>query len=735
MHNIMHGCQDKPQAPCRADAGSKSGLRWDLSPRAFWLILIVLAVVRLITVSDLNVPIIYGPHDGLLYVSRAFHLLLGHGFGPYNSQLLIKHPGISIWIYLVRLTGVSFFLSVNLVFILAGMYFVQAARRAGGNSILLFACYVAYLFNPVSYFGLFLQVLRDGVAPPLMVLLLGALIFIFHAARSERPAVSHLLVFTVTFSFLLQFREEDFLLYVLWAAFAGLLFWSLRPVSWHSPPARILLAVLILPLLSSGCGDLATRWFIRAHYGAGPINDFGSGEFAGLIAAMRSVKSEAKSRYISIPQDSVRKIGKALPELSGFLSQLPPPPAQDPYYFGRWGVRGEWPNSHFFFWIKDTAYRAGLTPDLPAAQQFFRRTAQDIRRACRDGRLACEPDGDGLFPAFHLTWLPVMGQEAIGVAGMMVYPPREGFLLSGPPIASPWGGQNLEASDEVGRQYQLAVMSPYDGGLQAAFLGSNVPAGWSKNVELYANLKYWLDYPDVAASPAVGVQRCLGPEFNRLLQRTAAGLIPGRSASFSAATAADYMSSLQRAGLISQPEWERWQNAPADVYFVLRYLMQQPEEAIRLLQTRAQGQELGAIQHYRSSGASEGRTWFSVSPQVTLFRSPLASWRDHVWWIRGLSSLMIILGVLALLLRLALERKISSDAIGAVAAAFLFYSMVQIAALAYVSVPLGHVDARLCYPNYFALLLFGPLLVADAARAFARRVVAARQVKKQEPSV
>jgi hypothetical protein len=163
--------------------------------------------------------------------------------------------------------------------------------------------------------------------------------------------------------------------------------------------------------------------------------------------------------------------------------------------------------------------------------------------------------------------------------------------------------------------------------------------------------------------------------------------------------------------------------------------MQQPEEAIRLLQTRAQGQELGAIQHYRSSGASEGRTWFSVSPQVTLFRSPLASWRDHVWWIRGLSSLMIILGVLALLLRLALERKISSDAIGAVAAAFLFYSMVQIAALAYVSVPLGHVDARLCYPNYFALLLFGPLLVADAARAFARRVVAARQVKKQEPSV
>src|ERR1035437_677438 len=198
----MHSGQDKLQAPNRDDAGSRSGFRWDLSPRAFWLTLIVLAVVRLVTVSDLNAPIVYSPHDGLLYVSRAFHLLLGQGFGPYNSQLLLKYPGISIWIYLVRLTGISFFLSLNLVFILAGMYFVQAARRAGGNSILLFACYVAYLFNPVSYFGVFLQVLRDGISPSLMVLLLGSLIFIFHAARSGQPALSHLLVFAVTFSFL-----------------------------------------------------------------------------------------------------------------------------------------------------------------------------------------------------------------------------------------------------------------------------------------------------------------------------------------------------------------------------------------------------------------------------------------------------------------------------------------------------------------------------------------------------
>jgi hypothetical protein len=278
-------------------------------------------------------------------------------------------------------------------------------------------------------------------------------------------------------------------------------------------------------------------------------------------------------------------------------------------------------------------------------------------------------------------------------------------------------------------------MSPYDGGLQAAFLGSNVPAGWRKDVEVYANLKYWLDYPDVAASDGVGVRRSLGPEFDSLLQRSAAGLIPGRNASFSAARAADYMISLQRAGLISQPEWERWQNAPADVYFVLRYLMQQPEEAIRLLQTRAWRQELGAIQHYRSSGASEGRAWFSVSSEATLFRSPLASWRSHVWWIGRLSSLVIILGVLALLLRLALERKISSDAISVVAAAFLFYSMVQIAALAYVSVPTGPPPDRLFFPNYFALLLFGPLLVADTARAFARRVGAAQQVKEQEASV
>src|SRR5437870_3900971 len=75
-----------------------------------WLILIKLALV-----SDLAVLMVFSPHDDQLYVSRAYHLLKDGTYGPYDSRLLVKLPGLSLLLAAVRRLGIPYLIFLNLL--------------------------------------------------------------------------------------------------------------------------------------------------------------------------------------------------------------------------------------------------------------------------------------------------------------------------------------------------------------------------------------------------------------------------------------------------------------------------------------------------------------------------------------------------------------------------------------------------------------------------------------------
>jgi hypothetical protein len=56
------------------------------------------------------------------------------------------------------------------------------------------------------------------------------------------------------------------------------------------------------------------------------------------------------------------------------------------------------------FLIKDAAYYAGLTPDLPTAQAYFRSVRMAIEKACAERRLVCREAGQKLLPPMELRW-------------------------------------------------------------------------------------------------------------------------------------------------------------------------------------------------------------------------------------------------------------------------------------------------------------------------------------------
>jgi len=465
-----------------------------IKDRYFWAILCLIILLRLALTSDLAVQMGSGPHDDGLYVSRAYYLLLGQGMGPYDARLLVKLPGLSLWLAGIRFLGIPYLFSINFLYILAGVYFIAVLLRRGDfNRFLLLGAFVLYVFNPVTLAPQWFRVLREPLLISLLILMLSSMLFILGELPDRRVPYLHMIIFSVVFAFALLVREEDQLLYVLLFLFYIVFVWqakkhiTLRPVaSWMK-----IVAVLALPLIAAYVSNTATRSFIAKHYGAPLLYDFGEGEFPKLIAAMRSVVSKKDNRHVMITQEALGKLRQAVPRLAPVIDRLPPP-SLGSYSCQRFRVCSEWTNGWMLFWIKDAAFQTGLTPDLPQAQEFFRKARLDIVNACQDGRLQCQDRGTGLLPPFELRWTRAYVREWMGIMKMIMQP---GFKV---PAQLP---STYPVDVEYGRMCQMVTMTHhYDTHLQA----SNDEAWKNYSQDLYLSLRYWLRYPDVAASKGFG---------------------------------------------------------------------------------------------------------------------------------------------------------------------------------------------------------------------------------------
>ena len=462
----------------------------------FWTIIGLLVVFRLILTDDLTVLMTYSPHDDFLYVYRAYYLLLGQAFGHYNAQLFDKLPGISFWLAGIRVLGVPYILATTLFYIAAGVYFILALLRSGINRCLLIAVFFLYLLNPVSLGPHWCHAVRENIEVCLLVWFFGSIIFLLEGIRFQRVRIFPLIGLSLVFSFALLLREEAILWYVAVFLFdCILLFLGYTSGMMRSKRSWAgLAAVIVLPLFIGFAGQMVARAFVRSCYGLPILHEMSEGEYPKLIASMRSVVSSKDHRLVMISKEALRKIRGVLPRFGPAIS---PVIAHRPTEgeSRRYGVGDELDNGHIVFWIKDHAFLSGMTPNLVAAQKYFRDMRLEIQRACRDGRLDCRKKGEGLIPPFDLRWSRVFIHEALDIGRMMTHPSIGVFGKT--PQVHP-------VNADVGRQYQMVIMAHhFDSASQKAY-GEENP--WrNHSPEIYRSLKYWLKYPDVAQHPGFGV--------------------------------------------------------------------------------------------------------------------------------------------------------------------------------------------------------------------------------------
>ena len=454
------------------------------SASIYWGIIICLCFIKMILVSDQTPKIVNQPHDAYLYVKRAYMLLMDGSFGPYDSKVLVKLPGISYLLAFFRFLGIPSLLAHNALLIMSGLYVITGMRLNGVSRWVALLSFSLMIFHPFTESIWWIRILREPINMICHYFLFGALLMIYHNIVNEKYCLHHTLLFGGIFSFAILTREENILLF----AFLGMAFVSSLLLGWRmnklkTPPVCVQLVMLLLiPIIAWYAGDSLARRHIQRHYGLPLLHEFSEGEYPAFIAAIRSVGNDLNDKRISISQEQLQKISKAVPMLKPLVDAMPKPGP------GSWsdkfhGVKDEFINGFINFWIHDSACKAGLFHTLLEAQNFYRNGRLAIEKACSEGKLECVPDGSSLFPRFKLSWIKVMIGEIPHAIKCTFSPPVGPVNYSGP-------GYDRRFGNEVGLIYQAVTMSSH---YRKIISGNN-------KEDLSNDLLYWLNYPDVARS-------------------------------------------------------------------------------------------------------------------------------------------------------------------------------------------------------------------------------------------
>jgi hypothetical protein len=455
---------------------------------AYWSVLALCVLLKAALVSDLGVVIRFSPHDDSLYVSRAYSLLNGEAFGPYDSHTLSKLPGISLWLAGSRLVGVPYLLGLNALYVAVGLYAIAGFRRVGAGRALCAAAFLLYLMNPITMGPEWHRTLREPVGTVVFVAILAAMLHLLNPSSRRWP---HIAVLALSFSFCLVLREEDRLLWAALGMFA-LFYWRVAGIR------RAGIAVLI-PAIVAVAASSALRAVVERNYGLPILNDYSEGEFPRLMAAIRSVESKTDNRLVMAPQETLQRFRNLLPEFAPVVDRLPPP-GPGTFSCKLQGVCSEWSNGWMPWWIKDASFEAGRTPDLPSGQRYFAFVRKRIEEACRKGQLKCVAKGEGIIPPFELRWTRAYVQEAVRLAAKLLYPKSAISRQPRPPY---------NASPEVIEMYYAVTMTDRIEGYSTPLSGLRVPlvrigrvlGGLLILISAVALVCRWVLYPNAPAGP------------------------------------------------------------------------------------------------------------------------------------------------------------------------------------------------------------------------------------------
>lgn len=363
-------------------------------------------------------------HDDRLFLELAAHLLHGDWLGPYDQLTLAKGPLYSVFIASTFLLGLPLGLAQQICYAVACAVVVRSALPVLRSAAFAFAAYALMLANPLTYEGESLtRLLRQHLLVPLVMLVAAGLIA------------------------LLLRRKESFRARLPWATLAGLALggvWLTREETvwifsiilvlgsaiafhaWRGGAAARRTAAGLGVVMVVGCALplLIVCSLNFRHYGWFGTVEFRSRDFKNAYGALTRV--QVGPAYSNVPvsremRTALYRVSPAFAELQPYFEGPNHPWANDEFFpIADHQILGGW-----FMWaLRDAVVHAGHGHSARESLAFYRRLAEEVNRACDDGRLPARPPRSGLLPPWHPDYLRKLRAEFWPYARYFLWLPR-----------------------------------------------------------------------------------------------------------------------------------------------------------------------------------------------------------------------------------------------------------------------------------------------------------------------
>jgi len=384
------GSSSRTEAVILAFPMNEPTLAWRSSfRRNAWLLAACLGLLLfklwLIEGSDVHAHVTQ--YDQLRFAEMADSIRRGDWLGPYNHLTLIRQPVYPAWVAVVSMTGLRLRIAAELLLALAALAFALSLRTAGAHPGVAVLALVAATLHPGSFYYN-AELRAETFYTPLLLLVLAGLIRI--ASVPATPGLSTLFWTGLSLGLLWHTRPESELL-VLPVLFVGL--GAVRAGAsaragrrgWAAPVALATLVPLLPVLVFGSC----LRAWNHRRYGVAVVTELAEPAFVAAQEGLWHIRPERPRPFVTIPRSSRQLAYAASPTLRQVA----------PYLEGSVGTHWSRPgcrdlgvcddiaNGWFAWALRDAVAASGESDSAVRAESFYRRVAEELSGAQRDGQL------------------------------------------------------------------------------------------------------------------------------------------------------------------------------------------------------------------------------------------------------------------------------------------------------------------------------------------------------------
>lgn len=428
----------------------------NLAPRAEFLSLLALVMLRLYLTADRDIAAWNAPHDEFWYVHKAF---TGVWAGQYSEMSFVHSPVYVLWLELLNTYGVAARFGIDVAWIAGVMALAVAVRNFTKARVVSVILAAFLLLHPYTIFIFDRSLAETLLAVTIAIgLAAGLEIWTTRAGTSGRRLIP-IVLFSVMFALSCNLRREGIALIAPLLLLAGLsLFsWKLWWADRNRKGLSLGLIVFVMPLVATLCLSLALSGLNYFKWGTFAQDDLSSAGYEAAVVALSRIDAGRTPPEVSISTRMLEKAYSASPTFNELRPYLEGPVGQ------KWrgitsealDARGEIGTGWFYWAFREAAANAGWHFSAPHAEQKYRAVSQELHVAFEKGTLGerhsfvpmtLDPDIQ--------KWIPALPASLGKMVRMAVLPSAKDAFL---PKENATPGQFAEYEWVTGRRNPLAA--------------------------------------------------------------------------------------------------------------------------------------------------------------------------------------------------------------------------------------------------------------------------------------